>query len=157
MIEFLTTHAWIVWLALILIFVIIETLTLDLTFLMLAVGSLGGLAAGISGASWWLQIVIAAVAALLLIFTIRPPLLKRLKRSGDAAKSNVEALLGLQGQVVATVSSTGGQVKLTNGETWTARVPPEGSSSELASGETVYVKAIEGAIAFVSPAERNKL
>ena len=58
----ITSFAWIVWLVLILVFVIIEMLTLDFVFLMIAVGSVGGLLSGLFGAPWWLQIIIAAVA-----------------------------------------------------------------------------------------------
>ena len=50
MLEFLATYSWIVWLALILVFVIIEVMSLEFTFLMLAIGSLGGLVAGLVGA-----------------------------------------------------------------------------------------------------------
>jgi hypothetical protein len=59
--DFLVNYAWIVWLAIILIFGIIELTTLDFTFLMLATGSLGGLVSGLLGAPWWLQIIIAGV------------------------------------------------------------------------------------------------
>ena len=56
----ITSFAWIVWLVLILVFVIIEMLTLDFVFLMIAVGSVGGLLSGLIGVPWWLQLVIAA-------------------------------------------------------------------------------------------------
>src|SRR4051794_13824908 len=95
--DFLATYAWIVWLALILIFGIIELTTLEFTFLMLAVGSLGGLIAGLLGVPWWAQFIIAAVLSVLLLFAVRPSLLRALKRGGDPALSNVDALLGLSG------------------------------------------------------------
>ncbi|MEJ1230662.1 MAG: hypothetical protein WDM88_08780 [Galbitalea sp.] len=41
--DFLQTDGWIVWLVLILLFVIIEVVTVDFSSLMLAVGSVGGL------------------------------------------------------------------------------------------------------------------
>ena len=56
-----TQYLWIVWLVFILIAVIIELLTLEFTFLMIAAGSLGGLGANLLGLEWWLQIGIAAV------------------------------------------------------------------------------------------------
>ena len=55
--------AWIVWLALALIFVVVEVFTLDFTFLMLAVGSVGGLLASLFGAEWWVQILVTPARA----------------------------------------------------------------------------------------------
>jgi membrane protein implicated in regulation of membrane protease activity len=39
--DFIDNYAWVFWLALILLFVIVEVLTVDFTFLMLALGSVG--------------------------------------------------------------------------------------------------------------------
>ncbi|MFF1633077.1 NfeD family protein [Leifsonia sp. NPDC058248] len=148
----ITSFAWIVWLVLILVFIIIEMLTLDFVFLMIAVGSVGGLISGLFGAEWWLQLLIAAALSVLLIFTIRPPLLRLLKRGGDPTKSNVDALIGMSGAVVSTVSRTSGLVKLAVGETWTSRLAPGSAPADLVPGEHVVVVAIEGATAVVAPA-----
>ncbi|MFF1573563.1 NfeD family protein [Leifsonia sp. NPDC058292] len=147
------SYAWIIWLVLILVFIIVEMLTLDFVFLMIAIGSVGGLVSGLFGAEWWLQLIIAAVLSVLLIFLIRPPLLHALKRGGDPAKSNVEALIGMSGTVVSTVTRTTGMVKLAVGETWTARLAPvpAGTAAELVPGEHVFVVSIEGATAVVAP------
>ena len=144
----ITSFAWIAWLVLILVFVIIEMLTLDFVFLMIAVGSLGGLISGLFGAPWWLQLGIAAALSVVLLFFIRPPLLHRLKRGGDPTKSNVDALIGM----VSTVSRTAGLVKLAVGETWTSRLATaSGGPVELVPGEHVIVLSIEGATAVVAP------
>lgn len=149
----ITSFAWIVWLVLILIFVIIEMLTFDFVFLMIAIGSLGGLLSGLFGAPWWLQLIIAAILSILLIFFIRPWLLHALKRGGDPAKSNVDRLIGMGGIVVSTVTRTTGLVKLQVGETWTARLATAPSTPpELVPGEHVVVVSIEGATAVVAPA-----
>src|SRR6478609_5308674 len=150
------SFAWIVWLVLILIFVVIEMLTLDLVFLMIALGSLGGLVSGAFGAPWWVQLLIAAALSVVLIFFIRPPLLRALRRGADPAKSNVAALIGMGGVVVSTVSRTTGQVKLAIGETWTARLAEPAPTlapgpQELVPGEHVVVVSIEGATAVVAP------
>src|SRR6188768_3712561 len=97
--EFLTTYSWIFWLALILIFVIIEVSTVDFTFLMIALGSLAGLIAGLFGVQWWAQVIVAGVVALALIFFVRPALKRALSKGSDATPSNVAALLGLGGTV----------------------------------------------------------
>jgi membrane protein implicated in regulation of membrane protease activity len=154
--AFIGEYAWIVWLVLILLFVTIEMVTLDLTFLMIAVGSLGALLSALLGVPWWLQLLIAAGLAFTLLLGIRPPLLRLLKRGGDPAKTNVDALLGLDGRVVSTIGATGGQVLLANGETWTARLSP-GTNGVAEPGERVLVTEIDGATAVVIPAERNVL
>jgi membrane protein implicated in regulation of membrane protease activity len=149
----ITSFAWIVWLVLILVFIIIEMLSLDFVFLMIAIGSVGGLVSGLFGAPWWLQLIIAAIVSVVLIFFIRPPLLHALKRGGDPAKSNVDRLIGMGGIVVSTVTRTTGLVKLQVGETWTARLSPAPSTPpELVPGEHVVVVSIEGATAVVAPA-----
>ncbi|RFA21202.1 NfeD family protein [Subtercola boreus] len=157
MADFLASYAWVIWLALILVFLVVETLTLDLLFLMLGIGSVGGLVSHFAGAPILLQIVIAGVLALLLIFTLRPPLLKRLQRGGDKTPSNVEALLGLEGEVLAAVTTTTGSVKLINGDTWTARVFPTAFEQQLMPGQQIFVKAIDGATALVAPEEKAVL
>lgn len=155
--DFLASYAWIVWLALILIFGIIELTTLEFTFLMLSVGSLGGLIAGLLGLPWWAQILIAGVLSILLLFTVRPPLLRALKKGGDPARSNVDALLGLSGVVTNDFSGNANHVKLTNGDTWTATLSSALGDRSLVEGERVVVTAIEGATAIVVPAERTAL
>jgi membrane protein implicated in regulation of membrane protease activity len=77
--DFMESYAWVLWLALILIFVIIEVLTVDFTFLMLALGSVGGLVSGLFNAPWWVQLLVAAILAVLLLFAVRPSLLRALK------------------------------------------------------------------------------
>ena len=149
-----SSYAWIAWLVLILVFVTIEMLTLELTFLSLAIGSVGGLVSGLLGAPWWLQVLITAVIAIVLLAFVRPPLLRMLKRGGDPARSNVDALIGIEGTVVASVGENGGQVKLGNGETWTARLSPVTLPRVVAAGERVLVTAVDGATAVIVPAER---
>lgn len=154
--DVVSSYAWIAWLVLILVFVIIEMLSLDFVFLMLAIGSLGGLISGLFGLPWWAQLVVAAVLSILLLFVLRPPLLHALRRGGDPAPSNVDALLGQEGRVVQTFGADGrGLVKLANGEVWTSRLAASdvfATTSDVQPGERVLVTAIEGATAVVIPA-----
>lgn len=151
--ELITAYAWIGWLVLILIFITVEILTLDFVFLMIAAGSVGGLIAELLGVPWWWQLAIAAVLSVLLLFTLRPPLLRALHRGGDPARSNIDALIGIHGRVVRTVAGSGGQAKLANGETWTARLSEAADRTQLDPGERVVVIAIDGATAVVIPAK----
>ena len=149
----ITSFAWIVWLVLILVFIIIEMLSLDFVFLMIAIGSFGGLISGLFGVPWWGQLIIAAAVSVVLIFFIRPPLLHALKRGSDPYKSNIEGLIGMGGTVVETVSPSSGLVKLRIGETWTARlVHAHDAPPQLVPGDHIVVVSIEGATAVVAPA-----
>jgi membrane protein implicated in regulation of membrane protease activity len=153
--AFLANYAWIVWLVVILVFIIIEMASLELTFLMLAIGSVGGLVAGLLGAPWWLQLVVAAALSIALLLGIKPPLLRALRKGADPTPSNIDALLGLHGRVISSIGETGGQVRLANGETWTARLSSVTAQRVVEPGERVLVTAIEGATAVVVPEERN--
>lgn len=145
----LTDYLWIVWLVFILLFVIIELLSFEFTFLMIAVGSLGGLGANLLGWPWWLQILIAALISVLLLLVIRPLLLKTLRKGADLTPSNVPALIGLRARVMGQFVEGRGLVKLSNGETWTARIDDLVVAQEFTEGTTVVVVAIEGSTAVV--------
>ena len=102
-------------------------------------------AVALDGLSLWLF----ALSALLL-FTIRPLLLKLLHR-GEPAKTNVDALYGMGGRVVAAfVDGEGGSVRLDNGETWTARLAAGAVGAGV--GVRVTVDRVLGATVEVSPA-----
>lgn len=151
----LTQYMWIAWLVLAVLFVIIELLTLEFTFLMLAGGSvIGGLGVNLLGGPWWLQILVAAALSALLLFTIRPLLLRMLHRNDPDAKTNVDALPGLGGRVVAPFVDGAGSVRLDNGETWTARLTDAEARELPAPGDRVVVDAVRGATAEVSPVTR---
>lgn len=148
-IDVFTEWAWIGWLVLVLLFLVIEMLTLDFTFLMLSLGSAAGLVSGLFEAPLWVQFIVAGGAAALLILFLRPPLIRRLHRNEDPTKSNIDALVGLPGMAILDVSPISGQVKLSNGDIWTARAL---DTSTIAIGTPVTVVAIEGATAIVRPA-----
>jgi len=148
----LSDYLWILWLALVVLFIVIEVFTLEFTFLMISAGTLiGGLGANLLGWPWWLQIALAAAISGLLIFTIRPVLLMNLEKGSDPAKSNVDALYELGGRVTGAFANGVGEVKLDNGETWTARIDDRSPASAIPVGKRVAVAAIEGAIAVVVP------
>lgn len=144
MLPDLTQYLWIAWLVLALLFVIIELLTLEFTFLMLAAGTLiGGLGVNVLGGPWWLQVLVAAAVAALLLFTIRPLLLRALHRGSKLIPTNVDALYGLGARVVAPFVEGAGSVKLDNGETWTAHLL--GDATGIDVGTRVIVHAVRGA------------
>ena len=140
----LTQYLWIVWLSIVVLFVVIELLTLEFTFLMLAAGSLlGGLGANLLGLPWWAQIGGAAALSALLLFTIRPLLLKTLHKGADTTLSNLDRLYGMPARVLRDFAGADGLVKLDNGETWTARAL---GTITLREGDNVVVRAVRGSV-----------
>lgn len=156
MLPDLTQYLWIAWLVLALIFVIVELLTLEFTFLMLAGGTLvGGLGTNLLSAPWWLQVAAAAAVSALLLFTIRPLLLRALHRSSGHIPTNVDALPGIGARVLVPFVDGAGSVKLDNGETWTARLVDD--VADVAVGSRLVVRAVRGAtVEVASPASDPK-
>jgi len=147
----LTQWTWIVWLALALIFIVIEIFTLEFTFAMLSAGALlGGLGTTLLGGPWWLQILLAAAIAGLLLFLIRPVLLRLLRKSEDRTKHNIDAISEQLGRAETAFVDGRGAVKLDNGETWSA-VLPEHEDVDLAPGDRIIVTRVLGATVEVRP------
>ncbi|GAB3599196.1 NfeD family protein [Angustibacter peucedani] len=143
--DWVTDHPGLAWLALALVLGAVEVATLDLVFIMLAVGALGGAVAAGAGAPFVLQVVVAVVVALLLL-GLRPLLVRRL-HAGDDTLTGTAALVGREARVLETVTETGGRVKI-KGDVWTARTAVRAES--FLPGQPVRVVAIEGATAVVT-------
>jgi len=150
MLPDLTQYMWIAWLVLALLFVIIELMTLEFTFLMLATGTLiGGLGVNLLGGPWWLQVLAAAVVSALLLFTIRPLLLRALHRSSGPHPTNVDAIAGLGGRFVTPFANDIGAARLDNGELWS--VTATATSAPIVVGDRIVVVAVRGAMVEIAP------
>ena len=146
--DWLTEYPALSWLGLALLLGAIEVATLDLIFIMLAIGALGASVAAALGANVIVQVVVFVVVAMLLLGFLRPVVIRRM-RMGDAILTGAAALVGRHALVVETVSETGGRVKL-HGEIWSARTRRTGPPEALLPGEDVTVIAIDGATAIVA-------
>lgn len=144
----LTQWAWVIWLVLIALFLVIEMFTLEFTFLMLGLGSVAGLISSAFGIPFWGQAIVAAVVAFILLFTVRPPLLKRFRRGEQKAKFGTQSLPGMSGIATQNVTPFAGEVKLDNGDVWTARVRPQ--DGEIPAGTPIMVQTVDGAIVRVT-------
>jgi membrane protein implicated in regulation of membrane protease activity len=145
---------WLWWIGGSLVLAAVEMLSLDLVLIMLAGGAVGGAVTSAAGGDLWLQIVVACVVAALLLFTLRPWLLRHLRERTPLVETNAAAQVGRLAVVVSEVTETSGRVKL-SGEVWSARLPDDGipnSSGRLAVGTEARVVRIEGATAVVEPA-----
>ena len=69
---------WLIWVGGALLLIVIETVTADLTFLMIAGGALGGGLTSFLGGPVWAQVVVFACVSTLLLFAVRPWAKRRL-------------------------------------------------------------------------------
>ncbi|GAB4085298.1 NfeD family protein [Myceligenerans cantabricum] len=139
---------WLWWVGAALILGLIEITTLDFVFIMFAGGALAAAGANAAGQPLWVQVIVFAVVATILLVTLRPPLKRYLSKGGAESLTNAEAHVGRTASVIEEVTQVGGLVKLM-GEVWTARAAD--GSPPLSVGATVQVVRIDGATAVVGP------
>ena len=137
------------WLALTVIFAIIEGVTPQLVSIWFAGGALCAMIVSLFGVPLWVDIaVFVGVSALLLILT--RPLIK--KRWGPKIeRTNADAAIGKQAIVTARIDNTEG-VGLVNlgGQIWSARSE---SGDPIDEGASVLVQRIEGVKLIVTKEE----
>lgn len=145
--------AW-VWFAIAVLLGAAEMVGGEFVLLMLAGGALAGgvtalftapMDAAFGGSFLWLQVLVFAIASLVLVFGLRPHLKRRYLKPSQI-RSGIDAIIGSQATVISTVNEAGGQVKI-GGEIWSA-VGMDGMRA-LPPGTPVTVVEIRGATAVV--------
>lgn len=141
----------VVWLAVALIMLVIEALTVGLATIWFAAGALVALIAALLDFSIAVQIVLfLAVSICLLVFT-RKIFVEKLKAGSE--KTNVDALVGEKGVVISPIHPYEvGQVKV-GGQVWSAvgKNPDE----TFAVDQLVKINAIEGVKLVVTPVKHD--
>lgn len=131
-----------IWLALFVLFVIVELASPALLTIWFAPASLGSALLSYLGFSLTVQVVFFFVSSILLLIFTRPLLKKYYKRHEDAAKTNVDSLLGKKALVTKEISEHEfGQVKL-DGQLWSAI--SENREVIYPIGAEVYVVSVSG-------------
>jgi len=138
-----------VWLALMVVFLIMEANTVAMVSLWFAAGALVALIASLFAAPVGLQVALFLVVSGALLACLRPMVRKYIKPK--ITKTNVDAIVGSRGYVTGEIDnvSAQGQVKL-GAMYWTAR---SSEGIKIPEGTLVQVDRIEGVKVFVSPAE----
>ena len=139
----------IIWLALLVVFLIVEAVTVTTVSLWFAGGALAALIAALAGGGMWLQVVLFLVVSAGLLACLRP--LVRKHFTPKIHSTNVDAVVGTRGYVTVSIdnNAASGTVKL-GGMDWTARSE---TGDRIEAGTLVEVRRIEGVKAIVSPAE----
>ena len=141
--------AWYWWVVAALGLALAEITTVNLVFIMLAVGALGGALAALVTDSFLAQALVAAAVSLLMLGVVRPVAMRHLRQPIET-RTGTAALVGRTAVVLERVDSQDGRVKI-GGEVWSARSYDPGSVLE--PGTAVAVVRIDGATAVVYPSE----
>ena len=130
-----------IWLAILILSVAIEAITMGLTSIWSAFGALIALFATLFGGPLWLQIVLFIVVSVVTMILTRPLAIRYL--GPVLKKTNIDAIPGKTGIVVETIVPVEGrgQVKI-DGQIWSAKLEDE--TAQLEKGMTVIVDRIEG-------------
>ena len=130
-----------IWLIIFVACIVVEIITMGLTTIWFAGGSLVASVAAAIGAPLWLQIVLFVAVSLLLLYFTRPIAVKYFNR--DRVKTNAESLVGKQAIVISEIDNLQGIGQVTvGGQEWSARTTEEGIT--LPVGSVVIIRAISG-------------
>ncbi len=132
-------EAWLIWLIIGVLCIIIEIFDPAVFFISLGIGGLITSPISSLGAPIWLQILIFGIISFVVFLLMRKVYEKLLKK--NKVETNVYALVGQKGLVVDAIPQDGrGQVKV-GGEIWSALLE---DNSQASNGDKVEVLKIEG-------------
>lgn len=140
----------IIWLAMIVVFLIMEAATVQLISTWFAAGALAAMIVSLIGGAVWLQIVVFLTVSIVLLVLLWPIARKHLKPKLVA--TNADALIGRVCTVTEEIDPVeGGRVKLGD-VTWSARSV---SDTQIPAGTLVKVMKIQGAKVFVEQVKKE--
>lgn len=141
----------VVWLVLLILFVIVELVTIQLVAVWFCFGSLGALIAALLNLTFNWQLVIFLIISLLLIIFTRPIVKKFLMPK--IIRTNYDSIIGMECIVledIVNIQQTG-SVKV-SGKIWTARSK---NNDVFKSGDLVRAVGISGVKLIIDKIEKN--
>ena len=129
-----------VWIIILVLTVIFEILTTDLTSMWFSLGAFAALLLNlfVKDNLWWLQVIIFAVVATVSIIFFKP-LLKK-KMMNQKAKTNIDALINKTVVVVEPIAPNSPGTIKTEGIEWTAVT----ETDSFEPGDLVEIVSVEG-------------
>ena len=129
-----------VWIVAMIVFLIVEGVTLGLTSLWFAIGSLAALISALFEAPVWMQIAWFLVISAVALAATRPLAKKYLNPS--CQPTNADRVIGMHGVVTETIDNLHGTGAVSvGGKIWTARTQDD---SVIETGDEVRIEAISG-------------
>ncbi len=139
------------WLIVMVLFLVVEAVTVGLVCIWFAAGALLALLAAMCGAQLWLQIVLFLVASAATLYFTRP-LVKRYVNS-KVEPTNADMVIGKECRVTETVDNIAGTGAVyVDGKTWTARSE---NDEVIPEGTLVTAKSIDGVKLIVAAPEKE--
>lgn len=146
MLDIFTLPPVFIWMGLMIIFIVVEIITVGLASIWFAGGALAALLSGIAGVPVLGQIVLFFAVSFLLLFFTRPFAAKYVKPHN--IKTNYEEVIGKEVQVTARIDNRAGTgTAVCNGQEWTARSTDDDVAIE--AGESAFVEEIKGVKLYV--------
>lgn len=143
--------ALVCWLLGLVVFLVIEIITLGLTTIWFAGGALVAFFAALLGVPVLVQIFLFFIVSFVLLFFTRPVLQRRLNNSRE--KTNVNSMIGKEGRVIEAVDNFNGRGRIVvGGMEWTARAEEDGRV--IPEDTCVIIQEIQGVKAIVVPAPK---
>ena len=135
------------WFALLVVFIVVEAITVNMVSTWFAIGSLGALVTALLGGKLWLQVVVFLAVSAACLALLRP--IARKHFTPRLTRTNVDALTGKTCLCVTTIDNlTGcGQVKIGDVE-WSAR---SSDGEPIPAGTQVKIDRVEGVKVYVTP------
>lgn len=144
--------ASVVWLVLLILFAVIEALTVGLVSVWFAAGALVALLSTYFTANIWAQITLFLLVSILTMAVLRP--LARKYVLPKIVPTNADRVIGQEAVVTEGIDNLAGKgAVVVFGVAWTARSE---DGSPIPEGTTVTVNRIEGVKLFVTPAQYGK-
>mgnify|MGYP000806413040 CR=1 FL=1 len=136
-----------IWIAAMVIFGVVEAITVGLTSIWFVVGSVAGLIAAICGGPIWLQLALFFVVSIVCLAATRPLVKKLLHK--DVTATNADRVLGQTARVTESIDNAvpTGAVYV-GGMTWIARSE---SGQPIPRNAQVKIVRMEGVRLFVEP------
>lgn len=139
------------WVAITILFVVIESMTFSLTTIWFAAGAFVVIFLALTPLPFIWQILIFAIISFTLLIFTRPILVKHLKINKTVA-TNVDGVIGKHVKVSARITAfEKGAVKL-NGVEWSAC---SADDSDIEVGTECEILAVQGVTLTVKPVSRN--
>lgn len=137
------------WLIAMIVFLVIEAVTVSIVTIWFAVGALAALLTSVLGGGIVVQVVVFLVVSAIFLAALRPIVKRYL--TPNITRTNVDTVIGMECYVTTAIDNlnAAGQVKL-GGMPWTAR---SATGEAIPEGTLVRVEKLEGVKLFVSPVE----
>ena len=134
------------WLALMIVFIVVEASTVSVVSLWFAAGALAALLTDVLGGPIWLQILLFVVVSGALLWQL-PPITKKYF-TPKLTRTNVDAVAGTMGTVLEDIDNNAatGRVKLGAME-WSARST---DGTPISAGTLIRADKVEGVKVFVT-------